>query len=335
MDFEELHGKNGSGTTVGVDLTTLMTSQVAVSTAAESGGDGGRSYGSDMTVPRISSFQVYWDVQGKQFKVFNPKVVDPGGNEITVTETPLSRGTYVCEVKKNATTGKYTAAIKLSSGVVPGNDTVTVVKLFAIADGKVEQYHVGAIILGNGQITGEEGKTRGSKAVGVSGEIDAKGETGSGLVMKTYKTGKKNTLSVDLSGRKQTDSFEIKEVKDGDGKVVAKILATEGFDIPGGSSDDTVNVFTGAEIEVDVSSQKLTIKFTTKKITVLKVEDVSETTDAELDLEQCDVVESSSYDTGTHEFQNTLQGLVVFGHTSPQAASPDTVFQAQEHSTEE
>lgn len=334
MDFEELHGKNGSGTTVGVDLTTLMTSQVAVSTAAESGGDGGGSCGSDMTVPRIASFQVYWDVQSKQFKVFNPKVVSPDGNEITVTETPLSRGTYVCEVKKNATSGNYTATIKLSDAVVPGNDTVTVVKLFAIADGKVEQYHVGAIILGNG-ITGQEGQTSKSKAVRVSGEIDAKGETGSGLVMKTYKTGKKKTFSVDLSGRKQTDSFGIKEVKDGDGKVVAKVLATEGFDIPGGSSDNTVNVFTGAEIEVDVSSQKLTIKFTTKKITVLKVEDVSETTDAELDLEQCDVVESSSYDTGTHEFQNTLQGLVVFGHTSPQVASPDTVFTAKEHSTEE
>lgn len=147
MDFEELHSKSGSGTNVGVDLATLMTSQVAVSTAGGSDGSGG-SGGGDMTVPRIASFQVYWDVQSKQFKVFNPKVVDPGGNEITVTETPLSRGTYVCEVKKNATTGKYTAAIKLSDGVVPGNDTVTIVKLFAIADGKVEQYHVGAIILG-------------------------------------------------------------------------------------------------------------------------------------------------------------------------------------------
>ena len=102
-----------------------------------------------MTVPRIASFQVYWDVQGKQFKVFSPKVVDPSGSEIVVTEMALSRGTYVCEVKKNATTNVYTAAIKLIDSIVQSAETVTVVKLFKIEDGKVEQYHVGAIILGS------------------------------------------------------------------------------------------------------------------------------------------------------------------------------------------
>lgn len=147
MDFEELHGKSGSGTNVGVDLTTLMTSQIAISTAGESGGGGSGS--GDMTVPRIASFHVYWDVQGKQFKVFSPKVVDPSGSEIAVTEMALSRGTYVCEVKKNKTTNVYTAAIKLIDSIVPSAETVTVVKLFKIEDGKVEQYHVGAIILGS------------------------------------------------------------------------------------------------------------------------------------------------------------------------------------------
>lgn len=147
MDFEELHGKSGSGMNVGVDLTTLMTSQIATSTAGES--EGGGSGGGDMTVPRIASFQVYWDVRGKKFKVFSPKVADPSGREIKVTETALSRGTYVCEVKKNKTTNVYTAAIKLIDSIVPSAETVTVVKLFKIEDGKVEQYHVGAIILGD------------------------------------------------------------------------------------------------------------------------------------------------------------------------------------------
>lgn len=146
MDFEELHGKSGSGMNVGVDLTTLMISQIATSTAGESGGGSGSG---DMTVPRIASFQVYWDVQGKQFKVFSPKVVDPNGNEIAATETALSSGTYVCEVKKDKTTNVYTAAIKLIGSIVPSDETVTVVKLFKIEDGKVEQYHVGAIILGD------------------------------------------------------------------------------------------------------------------------------------------------------------------------------------------
>ena len=147
MVFEELHGKGGSGMNVGVDLTTLMTSQVSISTAGESGGGGSGS--GDMTVPRIASFQVYWDVQGKQFKVFSPKVVDPSGSEIKVTETVLSRGTYVCEVKKGKTTNVYTAEIKLIDSIVPSDETVTVVKIFKIEDGKVEQYHVGAIILGD------------------------------------------------------------------------------------------------------------------------------------------------------------------------------------------
>ena len=147
MDFEELHGKSGSGMNVGVDLTTLMTSQIATSMAGESGGGG--SGGGDMTVPRIASFQVYWDVQGKHFKVFSPKVVDPSGSEIEVTATALSSGTYVCEVKKDKTTNVYTAAIKLNGSIVPSDETVTVVKIFKLEDGKVEQYHVGAIILGD------------------------------------------------------------------------------------------------------------------------------------------------------------------------------------------
>lgn len=149
MDFEELHGKSGSGMNVGVDLTTLMTSQVSISTVGESDGVGSGG-GGDMTVPRTASFQVYWDVRGKRFKVFSPKVVDPNGKEISVTETALSSGTYVCEVKKNKTTGAYTASIKLTHAVVPSAETVTVVKLFKIEDGKVEQYHVGAIILSGG-----------------------------------------------------------------------------------------------------------------------------------------------------------------------------------------
>lgn len=156
MDFEELHGKIGFGTKVGVDLTTLVTSQVAVSTEVEPvGGERGCSGCGDMTVPRIASFQAYWDVQLKQFKVFRPKVVDPSGNEIAVTESVLSRGTYVCEIKKNKTTNVYTAEIKLSDAVVPSDETVTVVKLFKIEDGKVEQYHVGEIILSGSGCAGD------------------------------------------------------------------------------------------------------------------------------------------------------------------------------------
>lgn len=325
MDFEELHGKSGSGTNVGVDLTTLMTSQVAVSTAGGSDGGGGSGSG-DMTVPRIASFQVYWDVQGKQFKVYNPKVVDPGGNEITVTETTLSRGTYVCEVKKNATSGNYTATIKISDGVVPGNDTVTVVKLFKIEDGKVEQYHVGAIILGSGQITGEEGQASGSQAVGVSGKIDAKGENGSGLVMKTYKTGENKTLSIDLKNRASGDLFGIREITDADNNVLTKFLATSGLTL------SKVQVFTGAEFEVDIPNKKLTVKFTTKNVTVFKSEDVEETTDVDLDLEQCDVVEESEY-TDDHKFKNKLTGLIVIGHTSAEGEDP-TVFETTPHSAE-
>lgn len=204
MDFEELHGKSGSGTNVGVDLTTLMTSQIAVSTAGESGGGGSGS--GDMAVPRIASFQVYWDVQGKQFKVFSPKVVDPSGSEIKVTETALSRGTYVCEVKKGKTTNVYTAAIKLIDSIVPSAETVTVVKLFKIEDGKVEQYHVGVIAVDAATIKGD---IDGSEAVPLSGAVeitgaDENGNGRSGIVFKTVKgaSGKPAKLYCDVSGRK-------------------------------------------------------------------------------------------------------------------------------------
>lgn len=204
MDFEELHGKSGSGMNVGVDLTTLMTSQIATSTAGESGGGG--SGGGDMTVPRIASFQVYWDVRGKQFKVFSPKVVDPNGNEIAVTETALSRGTYVCEVKKNKTTNVYTAAIKLIDSIVQSAETVTVVKLFKIEDGKVEQYHVGVIAVSAATIKGDADA---SEAVPLSGAVeitgaDENGNGRSGIVFKTVKgaSGKPAKLYCDVSGRK-------------------------------------------------------------------------------------------------------------------------------------
>lgn len=204
MDFEELHGKGGSGMNVGVDLTTLMTSQIAISTAGESGGGG--SGGGDMTVPRIASFQVYWDVRSKRFKVFSPKVVDPSGSEIKVTETALSRGTYVCEVKKNKTTNVYTAAIKLIDSIVQSAETVTVVKLFTIEDGKVEQYHVGVIAVGGAATI--KGDTDDSEAVPLSGavEITGDGENGgqSGIVFKTVKgaSGKPAKIYCDVSGRK-------------------------------------------------------------------------------------------------------------------------------------
>ena len=204
MVFEELHGKGGSGMNVGVDLTTLMTSQVSISTAGESGGGGSGS--GDMTVPRIASFQVYWDVQGKRFKVFSPKVVDPSGSEIAVTEMALSRGTYVCEVKKNKTTNVYTAAIRLIDSIVQSAETVTVVKLFKIEDGKVEQYHVGVIAVGGAATI--KGDTDDSEAVSLSGavEITGDGENGgqSGIVFKTVKgaSGKPAKLYCDVRGRK-------------------------------------------------------------------------------------------------------------------------------------
>lgn len=329
MDFEDLHGKNGSDTNVGVDLTTLMTSQIAISTSGESVGGG--AAGADLTVPRIASFQVYWDVQLKEFKVFNPKVVDPDGNEIDVTETALSRGTYVCEIKKNASKSVYTAAIKLTYAVVPSPETITVVKLFKIEDGKVEQYQVGAIILGGGNVTGEEGQASGSTAVSISGKIDAKGENGSGLVIKTYNNGNRKTVSVDIAGRSSTDVFGIKSVYGSDKKEIAKFISTKDIILQGGS-DDKVNVIVGAEFRMDRNN--LQVKWLKKEISGVTVKDV-ETTEWEdiVNGIQSELVIDIDYSETSHKLQKTTMNFLTLPRDGADPAEVTDVFEAKPHTS--
>ena len=63
--------------------------------------------------------------------------------------------------------------------------------------------------------------------------------------------------------------------------------------------------------------------------------DGSETSDSvKLALEKTDVVKYSSYDTGTHKFENTLGSVVVFDTADPEGTSPAEVFTATSHSSE-
>lgn len=167
----------------------------------------------------------------------------------------------------------------------------------------------------------------------VSGDISVKGEDGSGLRIKTSVKDGAETMSVDIAGRETKDKFSIREVKDDDGNVVSKVLATEGFVLP--TSDTTVDVLTGVDsVEVDMTGDepKVTIKFTKKTLTVVKFEDAADTADAEIPLEKYEVVESSEYSGETGKFTNKLAALAVLGHTSPQASEDPVVFEAVAHS---
>lgn len=342
----KLHDDNGRIVRVGADLGAIVNSDVGrqeVNSSEFAEVAPGRA--DRVASPqRLESFCVYWDVAEKQYKVYQPLVVDPDRNSVGV-ELPaegITSGAYSLVVEYDKDNGGYSAKIKQEGAYQPSDKTVMVVKLFRIRNGgqspnSVEQYHVGAIAIQGNTVTGEEGETDGSDAESLNGKLEFAGRTGSGLVVKTYKNSGTNHVRFGLKGQTDDQSFGVHDVVDSEGSATGvKVFSTSDIEMKGGGggSSSIAYVFTGAQIEVDIPGKKLKIKFTTKKITVAKVEDVSGTTDAELDLAQCDVVESSEYDTGDHQFRNNLTGLVVLGQTSAEGESPVEVFTAKEHSTE-
>lgn len=324
-------------TGTGVSPATFEITGHALGPAGRSGGQGGSVTANIGTAPGIRFFSVYYDMDDKRLKVHDPTVI-ADGSSVTVehADIDVTAGQLVCSVWVE---NDVTKARLEYEGDHDG--LLAKVPIAYITDpgtpGGVIQQHVGAIVVGGGQIIGEEGRVVGSKADGVSGTINAKGESGSGLVMKTYKSGEDKTLSVDLSGRESSDSFGIKDIKDKAGTVVSKVLATSGFSLPQ-ADEATVDVLSGidtVEINLTGESPNIKIKFNKMKLTVIKTDVVSETADAVIPLEKCDVVESSDYNNdGDYKFVNHLTGLLIPGHSNPDSENPDPeVFTAVPHSS--
>ena len=336
--FDKIHDNKGAPVSSGVDpnaatMAANEADQAAKKRSAEGGGNSG--FNDVVPVPNLASFSVYWDVAEKKYKVFEPRVVGPGGNEITVTPADPGNGIYCCDVRRTSS-GSYAAAIKLLAQVERDEETVAVVRLFQISDDRVVQYHAGVINVSDMSITGEEGETEGSQADPVSGNILMSGMRGSGLSVFSFVRNKtENRVGIDLSGRHDSDAFGIHSVTDSEGTEKAKIFSTADVELPkggGGGGSKEVNAVTGFELSCE--DGKLVIKWKTRKIKNVDADDeVTGSPETLLELEEVDAVESVDYDTSDHKLTQTKRTIYVPGkETSPQ--NPEEVFQATPHSAE-
>lgn len=333
--FDKIHDNKGSPVSSGVNpnAATMAANEAAqAAKKADAGGGGSSGFNDMMPVPNLASFSVYWDVSEKKYKVFEPRVVGPGGNEITVTPVDPGNGIYCCEIRRTSS-GSYEAKIKLLAQVERDEKTVAVVRLFQISNDKVVQYHAGVINVNDMSITGEEGETKGSQADPVSGNIQMSGIQGSGLSVFSFVRNKtENHLCIDLEDRDDSDTFGIHSVTDSEGEEKAKIFSTADIELPesGGGGSEEVNAITGFEVYYE--NKKLMIKFKTRKIKNVDAEDeITGEPATLLELEEVDPVVDVTYDSDDKKLTKTKHTIYVPGKAEGES-EPEDVFTATPHS---
>lgn len=334
--FDKIHDNKGPAVSSGVNPNAVtMAANEAAQAAKKGGTESGVNSGFNdvMPVPNLASFSVYWDVSTKEYKVFEPRVVGPGANEISVTPADLGNGIYCCDIRRTSDGGSYEAKIKLLAQVERDENTVAVVRLFQISDDKVVQYHTGVINVTDMSITGEEGDTEGSQADTVSGDILMSGVQGSGITVLSFVRNKSEKhVCVDLEGRDRSDTFGIHSVTDSGGNEKAKILSTADVELPGGGGGpDTVTVLTG--FTISVVGEELKVTFKKAQISGVKQESTSEDTETLFDLERFNAVEDVNYDETTKMFTKTKHTIYVPG-MGASADPTEEVFTATPHSNE-
>lgn len=320
---EKIYTDTGS-VEVGTKTSTFMTADTAsVNDNRIEQNEG--SYEMPEPMNKLSSFSVYWDSVDRKFKVYNPIVVDPAGNEIEVPQPTMSAGTFVCEVKYDSNEDGYVAAFKLSTAVVPSADTVTVVKIFKLLNGEIEQYHTGAIVLDT-DITGEQGVESVDDAQKLHGSVSMSGSTGSGLVVKSFGQNGEKKLEIDLSARDDDDEFGIHDVTENGIPNGKKVFSTDDIEVGSSEETDEVEVVTGFSLIVDGSTLKIT--WNKKKICKVKVEDVQDAEEELLTLQSLDAVVDVEYTSPNLKQQKQT----IYGFSTDQAQAPETIFTATAHS---
>ena len=141
--FEQLHPGAASTITTGVDIAGVVSTDMALQAMLDGGLSGGS--GADAVAilpppPKLSSFSVYWDDTSKAYMLHNPLVYVQGSPVAVAAEDRLAEGTYFCNITESD--GTYTAEVKDSQD----DKALASIKICEIADNKVTQYHVGAIV---------------------------------------------------------------------------------------------------------------------------------------------------------------------------------------------
>lgn len=347
-ESEKIHAEQSGPIKVGVDMATMESNDVASVAAAARTSDGGSgSGGTDAAVfvPKLESFSVYWDVGNKRFKFYEPKVV-VGGEELYVDEPEaLSRAEYVCVVTMNARNEPYARIVTSTQASMPTYaKALAKVPICRIADGKVEQLHVGAIVVGGDSILGEEGEAANSTPQKVRGDIDFKSANGSGLVTATFQKDNKQIVRIGLKGKGDSDTFAIRTISDSQGNVLAKFLGTSNVVLPsagegGGEaiSTTTVQIVTQVDIYPEYTDGGLLTgvkaDIHTATATVLKVEDEYMTTQDVVECEEVNIVKSTSYDQSSHKFEQNRAKAIVLQAQDIRNDAAKTVFSAVPHSS--
>lgn len=327
---------NASGGTIttGVNVADLSAADDAYgSQSGEDGGSSGSGGGGDAVhpMPILSpAFHVYWDDTSRSYKVNNPKVIDPSGNEVSVGgPQSFGDGDIFCEIKFNKSGGTYFA--KLTTSRSQADDVIATVPIATIAAAGVTQYHVGVIVITGTYITGEAGSVSGGNAVTVHGNVKAQGDSGSGLKVRTWELGSQKFLSIDLSGRTAQQSFGIHDVKDSSGTATGtKIFSTDDVQAGGGGSDEAT-VLTG--FGLSLNGNELLVTWHKVKIKGVTTETVADDNPERLMLlENIDVVNSVSYTN-----PNCTQSRMTIVAFTGQAIENDpnaNVFTTTPHSAE-
>ena len=325
---------NGTGGTIttGVNTADLVAADAALSESEAPGNSSGG--GADDFLPTAilsPAFHVYWDDSSRSYKVNNPKVIDPSGNEVSVDgPESFGNGDIFCEVKFNKSGGTYSA--KLTTARSQAADVIATVPIAKIVNqDEVTQYHVGVIVIDGTYITGESGSTDGSAAVTVHGNVKAQGNSGSGFKVRTWELGNQKFLSIDLSGRTAQQSFGIHDVKNSSGTATGtKIFSTGDVKVDGGGSDEAT-VLTG--FNLSLNGNELQVTWHKVKIKGVTTEAVADGNPEQLMLlENIDVVNSVSY-TNPNCTQSRMS-IVAFTGRAIENDPDATVFTTTPHSAE-
>lgn len=327
--------RNGSTITTGVNVADLVVADAAAAAAAETGApSSGAGGGGDALHPSpllSPSFHVYWDSDARSYKINNPKVIAPDGTSVSVGgPTSFSEGEILCEIMFTRDSGTFSARL-----VTAPSGAANVVSTVPIADIRptgVVQRHVGVIVVAGTYITGESGSQEGTTADVVHGNVNAKGDAGSGLIMKTWKQGGQQHLSVGLKGKNNSEIFGIHDVKNSEGTATGtKIFSTGDVQIEAGGGEDEVDVLTG--FSLSLNGNELQVTWHKKKIKGVVTEDVTDGDPERLMLlENIDVVNSVSYNNPN--CTQSRMTIVAFTGQAIQNDQDANVFTTTPHSAE-
>lgn len=220
------------------------------------------------------------------------QVIDASGNFKSVNLEPSGiispAYVYLYVIEGSSGSQRFVASDQTPSISSSETITMTIPLFYVSGGGEVTQYTRGRMDLNGASILGEAGGIAGQERMPASNKVDAKGETGSGLIVRSYDASalpgqNKVTIAVDVKDRVVGEVFALRVVNDvdKDGNATTRkaggrdlhVFATGNIDI---RKIPDLDVLKDIELKYDA----YTHCFTAKKTTVnLSTEEETEGTE--------------------------------------------------------